>query len=81
MADFPKDGKISFKWLESIIANDLEPFTGGGRSGDTNAIFGFMMYHLKHLGLLKEEKLEFDSDIPEINILQEKKAEAASFWE
>ena len=81
MADYPEKGKVSYKWLESVVVNDIDPFTGGGRTGDAGTVFGLVMYHLRHLGLLKEEKIEFDTEQLDAATLQEEKAKAIAFWQ
>jgi hypothetical protein len=80
MANYPENGKLSYKWLEGMVGNEIDPFTGG-RTGDGSTVFGVVIYHLRHLGLLREEKIEFDSHQLDADAIQKEKAEAEAYWQ
>lgn len=55
MAEYPSKGKISVRWLSEVINRNLDPFS----ESDFDTA-GLVLYHLRHLGLLNEDKLDFD---------------------
>lgn len=55
-ADYPSaKGMISGNWLIEMLNNQINPF----REPDGD-IAGLVIYHLRHLELLNEDKIEFD---------------------
>lgn len=55
-ADYPTEGKISYKWLSETINELADP---AGEFNDVD-LCGFVLYHLRHLGLVREDMIEFE---------------------